>query len=115
MGAIAMKTVAAARISLAALLALAAVPALAQTAADQAYQQQQQDYLGRQAQYQDDVARYQAQQQAYRVRRDHYEADRAAYDVEHGSGAFLRYYSQHPFQYEEIYGPGAWERDFGPR
>lgn len=110
-----MKTPFLSRLALAALVAFAGVPALAQTAAEQAYQQQQQDYQARQAQYQDDVARYQAQQQAYRVRRDHYEADRAAYDVAHGAGAFLRYYSRHPFQYDEIYGPGAWERDFGPK
>jgi cytochrome c556 len=103
------------RLSLAAALSLSAVPALAQTPADEAYQQQQQDYQARQSQYQDDVARYQAQQQTYRLRRDHYEADRAAYDAEHGSGTFFGYYRRHPYQYDEIYGPGAWERDFGAR
>jgi hypothetical protein len=103
-------------IALAAMLGAAiAAPALAQTAADQTYQAQQQDYQAQQQQYQDDMARYHAQQDNYRMRRAHYDADRAAYDVEHGSGAFMAYYSHHPFQYDGIYGPGAWDRDFGSR
>lgn len=88
--------------------------AIAQTV-DPDYAQQQQTYQAQQQQYQDAQGRYQHQQSVYQGRRADYEAARAAYDADHGQGAFFHYYSDHPDEYDRLYGPDAYERDFPPR
>ncbi|HVY35292.1 MAG TPA: hypothetical protein VG960_12840 [Caulobacteraceae bacterium] len=81
---------------------------------DPTYVQQQQDYQNKQQQYQDAQAQYEHQQTVYRHRLAGYERARAAYDADHGEGAFYRYYSVHPREYDALYGAGAYGRDFEP-
>jgi hypothetical protein len=93
-----------ASLSLAALMATTAVGPMAQAqtppaAYDQTYQNQQADYAAREA--------------AYRDQRQAYERARADYDASHGDGAFIAYYNAHPREYDSMYGPGAYARDFG--
>lgn len=107
--------------SLAVLLAVGAGAPMAQAqAAGPTYDQQQQDYQRLQRQYQDAQARYrdqssdfQAKRDAYARQHDAYERARADYDAEHGAGAFLAYYRDRPDEYVRLYGPGAYDRDFG--
>ena len=100
-------------LSFAALLAFGAA-ALAQPA-NPGYDQQQRDYQDQQQQYKDAQGQYQHQLGVYEQRRANYEAARAKYDADHGQGAFVRYYSDRPDEYDRTYGPGAYDRDFGPR
>ncbi len=83
-------------------------------AQDPTYAQQQQDYQAQQQQYQSAQTEYQRQQTIYGHRVAGYERARAAYDAEHGEGSFFRYYNVHPREYDELYGPGAYGRDFEP-
>ncbi|MBV9509384.1 MAG: hypothetical protein JO303_03775 [Caulobacteraceae bacterium] len=79
----------------------------------QTYQQQQQTYQAQQDAYHRAREHYRDQKAAYAERRDVYLHDRDAYDAEYGSGAFIRYWRDHPGEYDERYGPGAYEHDFG--
>jgi hypothetical protein len=108
----------------ASLAVLAAISAGACTAQAQAAGpgdiQRQQDYQHLQDQYQDAQSRYQDQSRDYAAKRETYEHQhgiyehaRANYDAQHGAGAFLAYYRDHSDDYERLYGPGAYGRDFG--
>ncbi len=108
----------------ASLAVLAAISAVASTARAQANgpgdNQRQQDYQHLQDQYQDAQSRYQDQARDYAAKRETYERQhgvyehaRADYDAQHGAGAFLAYYRDHSDDYERLYGPGAYGRDFG--
>lgn len=99
-------------------VSIAAVAACAGAAraqsTDPTYVQQQQDYQNKQQQYQDAQTQYEHQQTVYRFRLAGYERARATYDQAHGEGAFYRYYSVRPREYDELYGLGAYGRDFEP-
>ncbi len=81
--------------------------------AQQNYQDQQQQYQASQAQYQEQREQYEAKRMAYAHQNHAYERALADYDATHGSGAFVTYYSVHPGEYDRMFGPGSYERDFG--
>ncbi len=107
--------------SLAVLMAVGAAASIAQAQdAGPSYDQRQQDYRRLQTQYQDAQSRYQDQASDYAAKRavyarqhEAYEHARADYDARHGAGAFLAYYRDRPDEYGRLYGPDAYERDFG--
>jgi len=81
--------------------------------AQQNYQDQQQQYQASQAQYQDQRSQYEAKRMAYAHQNRAYERALDDYDAAHGHGSFVTYYSVHPGEYDRMFGPGAYERDFG--
>jgi len=83
------------------------------TQAQQTYQDQQQQYQDSQAQYQAQREQYEAKRMAYAHENQAYERALDDYDAAHGHGAFVTYYSVHPGEYDRMFGPGAYERDFG--
>jgi hypothetical protein len=107
--------------SLAVLMAVGGGASIAQAQdSGQNYDQRQQDYQRLQNQYRDAQSRYQDQAKDYAAKRDvyarqheAYEHARADYDAQHGAGSFLAYYRDRPDDYGRLYGPGAYERDFG--
>jgi len=83
------------------------------TQAQQNYQDQQAQYQASQAQYQDQRAQYEAKRMAYAHQNRRYEEALDDYDAAHGHGSFVAYYSVHPGEYDRMFGPGSYERDFG--
>lgn len=95
--------------------------AVDRASADPNYVQQQQDYQHKQQEYQDSKSAYDAQKNVYHDQRDAYENARArfhreqvAYDAQYGSGAYYHRWRDREDDYNGRYGPGAWDRDFGP-
>jgi len=107
--------------SLAILIAVGAGASIAQAQApgpnddqrQQDYQRLQHQYQDAQSRYQDQSNDYAAKREAYARQHEAYEHARADYDAEHGAGSFLAYYRDRPDDYGRLYGPDAYERDFG--